>query len=159
MAGKGGFFSSLFGRGKPQEQQSEARVERVPDSGAKLPTYEVGERIGGRYEIYQIFGGEGRSGMSVVYVVYDHEYGAVYAMKTFQDRFLASGPVREAFRREALAWVHLERHPYIVRANFVEKRSGRHFIGLEYIAPDERGRNTLSHYLTGAPIPAEKILR
>lgn len=156
MADKTGFFSRLFSGKQPP---SEAGAARVPEPGAKPTPYQVGERIGGHYEILRILGGEGRSGMGVVYVVYDHEYSTAYALKTFQDRYLASGPVREAFRQEALAWTRLERHPYVVRASFVQELSGRHFIALEYIAPDERGRNSLSHFLTGQPLPTEKILR
>ena len=30
--------------------------------------YHIGDRIGGRYEIHRILGGEGESGMGVVYV-------------------------------------------------------------------------------------------
>lgn len=108
---------------------------------------EVGNRIGRKFEIYRIFGGEGKSGMGIVYVCYNHEQRAVLALKTFQDKYLSSGEIKDSFKREALAWVHLERHPYIVQAISVEELDNRLFIILEYIAPDEAGRNTLTHYL------------
>jgi serine/threonine protein kinase/predicted TPR repeat methyltransferase len=121
--------------------------------------YEVGERIGGRYDIHRILGGEGRSGMGIVYVVYEHELGNVFALKTFQDKFLASPEARTAFQQEALSWTYLDRHPWIVRAHWVEEFSTRHYIVLEYIAPDEQGRNCLTHYLTGEPLPPDQALR
>ena len=34
---------------------------------------EIGDRLGGRYEIHAIAGGAGRSGMGTVYICYDHE--------------------------------------------------------------------------------------
>ena len=39
-------------------------------------TYKVGERLGGRYEVYYIAGGAGRSGMGTVYICYDHNNGS-----------------------------------------------------------------------------------
>lgn len=125
----------------------------------ETPFHQVGDRIAGHYEIHHILGGPGRSGMGIVYVVYDHDTRGVYALKTLQDRFLASPEAREAFRREALAWAHLERHPYIVRAYWVQQIGGRHFIALEYVSPNEQRRNCLTHYLTGQPLPVDLALR
>ncbi len=130
----------------------------------RAPTYEVGDRIGPNLEIQQILGGEGRSGMGVVYVVYDHEQRVVRAWKTFQDRFLSSPEAREAFRQEAVKWIRLDRHSNIVVAQLVfaltDWRTAREklYIQLEYIAPDEQGRNTLRHYLGGARLPLERVL-
>src|SRR5450830_1782847 len=96
--------------------------------------YKKGDFIGQEYEVYGILG---KGGCGVVYLVYSHELGEVYALKTFQDEFLADQEVRERFRREASVWVELGRHPYLVHAYFVDEISGRLYIGMEYIAPNE----------------------
>ena len=57
------------------------------------------------------------------------------------------GAVKDSFKREALAWVQLDWHPYIVRAIGVKELDYRLFIVLEYVVPDESGRNTLTQYL------------
>jgi len=53
-----------------------------------------------------------------VYVCYDHEFKEAVVLKTIQERFLQSKDKRDLFKREALAWVSLERHAYIVRAKW-----------------------------------------
>lgn len=84
---------------------------------------------------------------------------SVHAMKTFRDEYLADAQARERFRREASVWVDLERHPYLVRAYFVEEVAGRLFIAMEYIAPDEHGINTLEGYLRQSPPDLAQSLR
>jgi tetratricopeptide (TPR) repeat protein len=95
---------------------------RVPDH--VFEPLKIGDLIAGRYEIRRILGGrEGHggvySGMEIVYVVYNHEHHAVFALKTFHDRLLTSKAAREAFTREAHIWIALDRHPYIVRAYWI----------------------------------------
>jgi serine/threonine protein kinase len=63
-----------------------------------------------------------------------------------------------AFKREALAWVHLERHPYIVRAQYVINIDERPYIALDYIAPDKDGNNTLTHFMK-TPLTMKRILK
>ncbi|MBV6341029.1 hypothetical protein HWQ67_05480, partial [Candidatus Magnetobacterium casensis] len=77
--------------------------------------YKIGDRIASRFEIYRILGG----GMGVVYVCYDHESKNPLVLKTFQDKYLYSKSAQDSFKKEALLWIHLERHPYIVRALWV----------------------------------------
>jgi len=131
-------FGSLFKKNLAQIQ---------PDK------WHVGDKISGRYEIHQVLGGEGKTGMGIVYVCYDHEHETPYVLKTFQDKFLKDASVRNLFEQEALTWIKLEKYPYIVRAHWVEKIEGRLFIVLEYIPQDPSGRNTLSHYLGNLTFP------
>jgi len=119
--------------------------------------YHIGDRTGGRYEIHRILGGEGESGMGVVYVCYDHEGQEVLALKTFQDKYLSSKEAKDNFKKEALAWVHLESHPYILKARWVQELDYRLFVASEFIAPDDQGRNTLTHHL-GAPVSLKQAL-
>ena len=120
-------------------------------------TYNISDRIGKRYEIYRILGGEGKSGMGVVYVCYDHKFKEVFALKTFQDKYLSSKEMKDNFKKEALTWIHLDYHPHIVRAILVEKLDYHMFVICEFIAPDDEGKNTLSHYLR-SPVSLKQAL-
>ena len=92
-------------------------------------SWEVGDRILDRYEILDIRPG----GMGVVYVVGDYEWNKLFAIKTFQDRFLWNKDVIDRFTKEAETWVNLERHTNIVFASFVREIEGKPYIFLEYI--------------------------
>jgi serine/threonine protein kinase len=118
--------------------------------------YQKGSFIGQKYEVY---GEVGHGGFGIVYKVYSHETKSVFALKTFKDEYLEDAETRKLFRREANVWVELERHSYVVRAYFVEKVAGRLYIGMEYIAKDEQGRNTLQDYLTHQPPDLAQSLR
>jgi eukaryotic-like serine/threonine-protein kinase len=109
----------------------------------------IGNLIANRYRICQILGGEGKSGMGIVYVCFDEEHKIISALKSCQDRFLDSHNAKERFKQEALAWIQLKGHPNIVYAYAVYNWTEGLFIVLEYIAQDELGRNTLSDYLKG----------
>jgi tetratricopeptide (TPR) repeat protein len=113
--------------------------------------------IAGRYEIHRVLGGPGKSGMGIVYVCYDHEEKGVLALKTFQDEYLTSKKARDSFKKEALLWVMLDRHPYIVRAFWVQELDYRLFVACEFVAPDDEERNTLTHYLR-QPISLKQAL-
>jgi tetratricopeptide (TPR) repeat protein len=112
--------------------------------------YQIGDRIGGEYEIRHIFGGEGKSGMGIVYECYDYETKSVFALKTFQDKYLSSKKMIDNFKKEAFAWNYLGRHPYIVWALHVLELDYRLFVVCEFIIPDDMGRNKLTHYFNGS---------
>jgi tetratricopeptide (TPR) repeat protein len=112
-----------------------------------MTRWKVGDFIGARYEVEKVYGGEGQSGMGIVYICYDHTDEIHYALKTFQDRYLFSEEIRKLFKREALLWTYLKGHPYVVRIIEVEKIEDRLFMVLEYIEPDKKGRNSLTHFL------------
>lgn len=118
----------------------------------------VGSVIGDQYLVRRVLGGEGKSGMGVVYVCYDSRARQTYALKTFQDKYLYSERIKNNFLHEALAWVLLDAHPNIVQAVSVEALDNRLFIVLEYIEPDDMGRNTLAQFLKG-PISAVQAIR
>ncbi len=117
----------------------------------------VGSRIGEQYEVLRVLGGEGKSGMGIVYICLDHSAQQLYALKTFQDKYLYSDQAKDSFKHEALAWVLLDGHPNIVQAVSVEALDNRLFIVLEYIEPDDAGRNTLTHYLKNPISTAQAV--
>lgn len=135
-------FGSFWKKGSQKVQK--------PASPGK---WQVGDKIANRYEIHQILGGEGKSGMGIVYVCYDYKTKFIFALKTFQEKWFHDECTQKLFEREALLWTELERHPYIVRAEWVERLESRLFLILEYIAPDSQGRNTLTHYLGNLTLP------
>ena len=139
-------------------------MSKSPDNPASTPEpsprptapYKKRDFIGQKYEVYGVLG---KGGCGVVYLVYSHETSEVYALKTFKDEYLADEGVRQRFHKEASVWVELGRHPYLVRALFVEEISGRLYIGMEYIAPNEGGLNLLDGYLQRQPPDLAQSLR
>ena len=105
--------------------------------------YKERDILANRYDIIKIYKG----GMGIVYICYDNEKNKIIALKTFQRRYIQSERIKNAFKREALAWIHLEQHPFIVRAEYVFIINEQPHIALEYIAPDKKDRNTLSHHI------------
>ena len=106
-----------------------------------------GDMIGGRYQVQEIFGGEGKSAMGIVYKCFDFEQNRILALKTLQQRFLDSKKIADSFKKEALAWIHLGNHPYIVRAYWVRELDHKMFIACEFIVSDGAGRNSLMPFL------------
>ena len=86
-----------------------------------------------RYDVRFIRGGPGKSGMGIVYLAYDRELDAPYAVKTFQNRFLGSPRTVENFKKEAEVWVELGKHKNIVKAHhvFIKRVSGDENKGAE----------------------------
>jgi tetratricopeptide (TPR) repeat protein len=120
--------------------------------------YNPGDIIGSKYIVYRRLA---KGGMGIIYLTYDKQTNSVYALKTFRDEFLADAAAREAFSKEVLLWVKLDKHPYILSANFVEQFSGRLFVVMNYIAPDPLGRTNLADHLShsGGEVNLAKSLK
>lgn len=117
-----------------------------------------GDLIGGEYQVEQVFGGEGRSGMGVVYLVSARDGPPAFVLKAVQHG-VTDPDAMVRFRREAEVWVRLGVHPAIVRAYWVREIDDQLFVAAEYVAPDEEGRNTVSAYFEGQPPNLALILR
>jgi len=155
----GNWFSKLFKKASSPEVKQDPGVAPKPTSKQDAQSgaaYKKGDFIGQKYEVFGILG---KGGFGVVYLVYSHELGRVYAMKTFLDEYFANQEVRKCFHKEASVWVELGRHPYLVRANYVVEISGRLYIVMEYIAPNEKGLNSLEGYLQREPPDLPQSLR
>ena len=149
-------FGNLFL--KPQRSKEHKAIPREEKDREKIfiTPYKKGDLIGGKYEVYDVLG---KGGFGVVYLVYSHETKLVYALKTFRDEYFENTQTKERFRKEAGIWVDLERHPYLVRASFVDEFAGRFYIAMEYIAPDEQGLNSLDGYFRHKPPDFAQSLR
>ena len=99
-------------------------------------SWQVGDQIQGRWEIYKILQG----GAGVVYVVYDHLFHEPFAAKTFRDEVFALSPlIANRFMQEALAWVRLDVHPNVTQARMMERIEGKPFLFLEYVSGGDLG--------------------
>ncbi len=137
-------------------QNRKPRREDFPDAVHSREKFKKGDFIGQKYEVFDVLG---VGGFGIVYLVYSHETKAAYALKTFRHEYLEDIQTRERFRKEAQVWIDLERHPYLVRAYFVDEISGRLYIAMEHIATDETGLNTLDAYLRKRPPDLAQSLR
>lgn len=115
-----------------------------PTNQFEEATYRRGDLIGEKYEIISLLG---KGGFGEVYLAYLREYDTVCALKTFRNEFLSDARLRDLFRKEANTIIELGRYPYLVQTYAVEEFSGRLFVALEYIAPNEDGINSLAGYL------------
>ncbi|HNT86521.1 MAG TPA: serine/threonine-protein kinase [Candidatus Hydrogenedentes bacterium] len=119
----------------------------------------IGDKIGGLYEVREVLGGPGRSGMGEVYLCFYRWHQACYVLKTYQQRYGIFRAFRNAFHNEAQLWMRLGAHPHIVRAFWVHRLDGRIYIVMEHVPRDAQGRRTLSdHFREGAPLSLEKSL-
>ena len=106
-----------------------------------------GDYIAGEYRIRHVLGGEGQSGMGVVYVVEGRSSEKPFVLKTFQSS-RATPSALARFKAEAETWVNIGKHPNIVQCFWIREFSNQLFVAAELIWPDGEGRNTLTHYLT-----------
>ncbi len=141
------FFDNLFGK-KPPPQKIEQ--PRAPVRRKEFELYKNGDVIGGKYEIQHTLG---KGGFGVVYLVRVRGSGEFCALKTFRDELLANPAARAAFKNEALVWVSIEEHPFILTARWVDEFSGRLFVQMDYLKPDAVGRVNLNDHLAAAAGP------
>ena len=119
--------------------------------------YNIGDRIQGRWQITEIYGGAGKSGVGIVYIVKDLTSREVYAVKTIQSNLSYAKNLNSGIRNEAEFWLQLPHHPNIVDLKFIETIGTQIAMFMEYIPCDDKGRNTLSHFLSGSPLHAELV--
>ena len=84
--------------------------------------YSPGEQIGGEYAVLDVFGGEGESGMGVVYLVDHREAPKPFVLKTYQN--ILDEESEKQFVAEAHAWVNAGANNHIVQAYWVRKIAG-----------------------------------
>jgi serine/threonine protein kinase len=109
------------------------------ESPSMVSAFEVGDWIGGRFQIFDVHEG----GMSLVYVVNDQTSGPgpqVVALKTLRGEMLRSRIRVSRFATECRLWVQLGEHRNIVRAHSVEIFDGRPYVVLELVQGGDLNR-------------------
>ena len=149
----------------PAAPRPQAPVPPPPPPGLPEPAfvppalpghYARGDAIGDSYRVEKVLG---EGGFGIVYLVQARRGGGRVAVKTIRDEWLRDDATRAMFRKEAELWIALGRHPYLVRADFVDEEHGRLFLVMEYIAPDARGMSGLQDRLERDPPDLDQALR
>ena len=91
-----------------------------------MKQYEIGDKINGEYKVLNVFGGEGQSGMGVVYLVESKSYFEPFVIKTFQG---TTEDQITRFKTEAEAWIEVGIHENIVQALFADLINEQLFMG------------------------------
>jgi hypothetical protein len=120
--------------------------------------YKKGDIISNKYEVHRLLG---KGGFGVVYLVSNRVKNSMCALKTFRDELLADAAAREAFKKEALLWVNLDSHPFILAANWIEEFNDRLFVEMDYVAPNASGQVSLADHLVraGSPLDTAQMLK
>jgi len=122
--------------GKKRTVEKAGYTEKIKKSGVPfvldnslIGELKEGDLVAGRYTILNVMKG----GMGVVYPAYDNALMQVFAIKTFQERFMWNQNIINRFIREAEVWMNLDEHPNITRAMSIQKDHGIPYIILEYV--------------------------
>ncbi len=158
-----GSFNQFLQLAPPQFEdeitKAQRRLRELRDS-MSLPKIKVSAKplktIGDKFDVYKSLG---RGGFGMVYLAASSGTNDVFALKTFHHEFLKDTRIRAMFRAEAEAWIKLDRHPYLVCAYFVDEVSGRLYIAMEFIPPNDDGINTLETLLMRRPISLKQAVR
>ncbi len=140
-------------RRAPPTRLALATEQEVPER------YQIGDKIGDRYEVLAIH----RGTMGVVYGTFDQEEKLPRALKTLQQRYAGDSTMRDLFAAEALTWVKLEKHPFIVRAYLVDRFDAQTYVITEYIRGQKNMggdlRGWLGHPKLTLPVAVEMALQ
>lgn len=139
-----------------QAQLSTLIVDEAPVE-AISETWHVGYRLDDRYVIREIRGGQGSSGMGVVFIVED-DRGEWSAVKTLQRRYRRDLFLLQRFVREARTWMLVGAHPNIVRAKKLEIVEAAPCLFMELVPSDTLGTHSLSQRLNRGPLSIAESL-
>lgn len=118
----------------------------------------VGYRLDDRFEVKDIRGGRGASGMGIVYIVED-DHGNRSAVKTLQRRFRQELQLLQRFVREARTWMLLGVHPNIVYAERLDILEAVPCLFIEFVDSDTNGHHALSQRLNHGPLSPAEVLQ
>ncbi|HEV8524017.1 MAG TPA: serine/threonine-protein kinase [Terriglobales bacterium] len=129
-----------------------------PEPSKEEPELRIGQMLRvpglGDFTIHDVKGGKGKSGMGIVYIVFDISSMTPFAVKTFQKWCLGTPELVQRFLREAETWIRLEQQENIVRAHYVSIINDQPYVFLEYVAGSDLRRK-----LTGGALSPRDALR
>jgi len=117
--------------------------------------YSPGEIIGGRYELRQVYQG----GMGIVFLCNDLEEKIPFALKSFQDAYLATPEAKERFVKEATAWIQLGYHNYVVHAERIRIIDGKPYLVLECVLGSDGASMSMERKLASGPLSLQEAIR
>ena len=118
--------------------------------------YEIGEEIFDNIIVLGRFGGEGKSGFGVVYLVVEKTTGFTLALKTLQKDNISISDFNK-FKEEIIPWIELS-HPHIVKAFSIDLDDNkRPYLLMEPVFPDEHGRQNLTDFMNNE-LSEEQVL-
>lgn len=119
--------------------------------------YNFGDEIFDNVVVLGRFGGEGKSGFGVVYLVAEKTNGFTLALKTLQKEQISINDFND-FKKEIIPWINLSYHPNIVKAFSIDlDDNNRPYLLMEPIFPDEFGRQNLNDFM-GDDLSEEQAL-
>jgi serine/threonine protein kinase len=143
LTGALAYASTMIAGEPPSEEISEA--------------WYIGYRLDDRYEIKEIRGGKGASGMGIVFIVED-DHGNRIAVKTLQRRFRTELHLLQRFVRETRTWMLVGSHPNIVCARKLEIIEAAPCLFMEWVPSDEKGIHSLAQRLNHGPLSIVETL-
>jgi tetratricopeptide (TPR) repeat protein len=154
------FFENLFGK-KPKQNIGNPPAKGAESNPPAAVSYKgdlkPGDFIAGEYRVRRVFGGEGKSGMGVVYLVEARTSEKPFVLKTFQSERADVASIAR-FKTEAETWINIGKHANIVQCHWVREFSDQLFVAAEFICPDGAGRNTLAHHLASGSLSLRQQL-
>ncbi|MGO9519348.1 MAG: tetratricopeptide repeat protein [Candidatus Korobacteraceae bacterium] len=102
---------------------------RISNASASAAVFEIGDLLGGRYEILQLLG---EGGMGAVYKAADRELDRFVALKVIRPE-LASNPAILARFKQELLLAHQVTHRNVIRIYDLGEAEGVKFITMEFI--------------------------
>lgn len=117
-----------------------------------LKNINIGDELEDGLIIIDKFGGDNltvksKTGMGVVYIVFQKDTNQILAFKTFQDKFINDLDRVSDFKLESIESTKLKYHPNIVFSMGVQIIGERPFLIMEPVLPNQDGRQSLKDYL------------
>lgn len=104
-------------------------ASRISDSYASAAVFQIGELLGGRYEILQLLG---EGGMGAVYKASDRELNRFVALKVIRPELASDPSILARFKQELLL-AHQVTHRNVIRIYDLGEAEGVKFITMEFI--------------------------
>jgi serine/threonine protein kinase/tetratricopeptide (TPR) repeat protein len=102
---------------------------RIPSSPASAAVLQIGDLLGGRYEILQLLG---EGGMGAVYKAADRELDRFVALKVIRPELASNPSILARFKQELLL-AHQVTHRNVIRIYDLGEAEGVKFITMEFI--------------------------